>query len=279
MKGCEIQASGAIDLYFYDELDERERASVEEHLTACAECERALEELSTIRAALAARPQVDAPPDGDWRAFMIRLDEAVRFEKRARATASVIPMPQAARPRPALKYAQYVAAAAVVTLVISGIGYWARRDARPLPPQRAETQRAAGEPVVATPVSAPAPIAAAPERRVEAAFASLSEQHFERSKLVVLGLANKDPHHAREADWAFERGLASSLLSDTRLYRQAAEARGMKSIAGVMGDLELVLLQTSLADAPDAEALEQIQRLIHKRDLVTKMEVTATTGS
>ena len=113
----------------------------------------------------------------------------------------------------------------------------------------------------------------------EAAFTALSEQHFERSKLVVLGLANKDPHHAREADWAFERGLASSLLSDTRLYRQAAEARGMKSLAGVMGDLELVLLQTSLADAPDAEALEQIQRLIHKRDLVTKMEVAATTGS
>ena len=53
----------------------------------------------------------------------------------------------------------------------------------------------------------------------------------------------------------------------------------MKSLAGVMGDLELVLLQTSLADAPDAAALEQIQRLIHKRDLVTKMEVAATTGS
>ena len=40
-----------------------------------------------------------------------------------------------------------------------------------------------------------------------------------------------------------------------------------------MGDLEIVLLQTSLAEAPDAEALEQIQRLIHKRDLVTKMDV------
>jgi len=278
MKGCEIQASGAIDLYFYDELDERERASVEEHLTACAECERALEELSTIRAALAARPQVDAPPDGDWRAFMIRLDEAVRFKKRARATASVIPMPQAARPRPALKYAQYVAAAAVVTLVISGIGYWARRDARPLPPQRAETQRAAGEPVVATPVSAPAPIAAAPERRVEAAFASLSEQHFERSKLVVLGIANKDARVASQADWAFERELASSLLTDTRMYRMAAEERGMKTLADVMGDLEIVLLQTSLAGTPDAESLEQIQRLIRKRDLVTKMDV-ATTGS
>ena len=116
-----------------------------------------------------------------------------------------------------------------------------------------------------------------PQRSTDAAFAALSEQHFERSKLVVLGLANKDPHHARGADWAYERGLATNLLSDTRLYRMAAEDRGMKALAGVMGDLELVLLQTSLADAPDDGVLEQIQRLIHKRDLVTKMDVAATT--
>lgn len=63
-------------------------------------------------------------------------------------------------------------------------------------------------------------------------------------------------------------------MSDTRLYRQAAEARGMRTLAGVMGDLEIVLLQTSLAAAPDVDALGQIQRLIHKRGLVTKMDVT-----
>jgi hypothetical protein len=113
---------------------------------------------------------------------------------------------------------------------------------------------------------------------VEAAFASLSEQHFERSKLVVLGIANKDARVASQADWAFERELASSLLTDTRMYRMAAEERGMKTLADVMGDLEIVLLQTSLAGTPDAESLEQIQRLIRKRDLVTKMDV-ATTGS
>lgn len=117
------------------------------------------------------------------------------------------------------------------------------------------------------------------ERSGDAAFAALSEQHFERSKLVVLGLANKDPQRAREADWAYERGLATNLLSDTRLYRQAAEARGLRTLAGVMGDLEIVLLQTSLAEAPDAGTLEQIQRLIHKRDLVTKMDVTAAGAS
>ena len=73
-------------------------------------------------------------------------------------------------------------------------------------------------------------------------------------------------------DWAYERGLASDLLNDTRLYRLAAEQRGMKQIAGVMGDLELVLLQTSLADVPDRAALARIQRLIRKRNLVTKIE-------
>ena len=87
------------------------------------------------------------------------------------------------------------------------------------------------------------------------AFAALSEQHFERSKLVVLGLANKDARKAGGDDWAYERGLASNLLNDTRLYRLAAEERGMKTLAGVMGDLEIVLLQTSLADAPDRAAL------------------------
>ena len=79
----------------------------------------------------------------------------------------------------------------------------------------------------------------------------LSEQHFERSKLVVLGLATKDPAQTRRSDWAYERELATSLLNDTRLYRLAAEDRGMTSLAGVMRDLELVLLQTSMADSDD----------------------------
>ena len=100
--------------------------------------------------------------------------------------------------------------------------------------------------------------------------AAVSDQHFERSKLVVLGLATKD---ARQADWAYERELAGTLLSDTRLYRAAAEERGMQSLAGVMRDLELVLLQTSMSEQRDAASLEHLQRLIRRRDLITKMEI------
>ena len=86
----------------------------------------------------------------------------------------------------------------------------------------------------------------------------------------MLGLATKD---AGRADWEYERELAGTLLSDTRLYRVAAEERGMQSLAGVMRDLELVLLQTSMSEQQDAASLEQLQRLIRRRDLMTKMAI------
>ena len=104
---------------------------------------------------------------------------------------------------------------------------------------------------------------------------ALSEDHFERSKLVVLGLATKDPADDRALDWAYERELASSLLDDTRMYRLAAEDRGLADIAGVMRDLELVLLQTSMTDEKDPDALRRIQRVIQKRDLLEKMDAVA----
>jgi Putative zinc-finger len=278
MTGCERQQSGDIELYFYDELEPRQRSGVESHLRSCAECRLVFDELSTIRSALGARPLVDAPPGGNWTGFMRRLDEAVQFDRHINqhgdetVREATWPPPRVesiGRARLRAAYAPYLATAAILTLVTSALVHVTR-----------STQTAA--PVPASEASPPAPsisaiVPAVSERSTDAAFAALSEQHFERSKLVVLGLANKDPHDVHESDWAYERGLATNLLSDTRLYRMAAEDRGLKTLAGVMGDLELVLLQTSLADAPDAGVLEQIQRLIHKRDLVSKMDATATT--
>ena len=106
----------------------------------------------------------------------------------------------------------------------------------------------------------------------------MSEEHFEQSKLVVLGLTTKDAERATSRDWTYERQLASALLADTRMYRMAAEDRGLESLAGVMSDLEVVLLQTSLTDETDPASLGQIQRLIHKRDLLEKMEVVNHLG-
>jgi hypothetical protein len=261
MTRCDVQAAGAIELYFYDELKADERARVAGHLRTCAECAHALDELRVIREVLASRPDVAAPPSGDWSAFMTRLDAAIH------------PTGTGTRPRagedtaPRARYVAYLAMAALLALVTFSVVVALRvRHAPPAQTSASATRTVHPKVDAAEPESA---------HRQDAAFEALSEEHFERSKLVVLGLATKDPADRRASDWAYERELASSLLNDTRMYRLAAEDRGLTDIAGVMRDLEIVLLQTSLTDEKDPSALPQIQRLIRKRDLLEKMDAVA----
>jgi hypothetical protein len=254
---CRVHGSGDLELYFYDELLPAERESIDHHLSRCSECRASLDELHAIRTALDSRPVVSAPSSGDWSSFTARLDTAIARE-RAAAQSSVVAFTPRRR-----AYSAYIAIAATLALVTLGVAVALR--SRPVP----------AAPVASTAVPHPTPAIATSK---DAAFAAMTEEHFERSKLVVLGLATKDPAHEAPADWAYERELAVSLLDDTRLYRLAAEDRGLDSLAGVMKDLELVLLQTSLTDAKDPSSLPQLQRLIRRRDLIEKMDVVTTKG-
>lgn len=269
MTSCFVLASGTIELYFYGELDARAHAEAERHLVTCLECRHALEELKMIRSALAARPDVAAPPGGDWTGFMARLDQRIRSHDLPYAGQG----PQSSSAHRAIRrYAIYVAMAALLALVTMSVAYVARSRAAFVADSPVADIRG-----VATGVDHKAAPASRPWT-ADAAFASLTGQHFDRSKLVVLGLATKDPLEVSAGDWEYERELASTLLSDTRLYRLAAEERGMTAVAKVMGDLELVLLQTSLSSDPEPSTLQQIQSLIRKRDLVTKMNVMTVAG-
>ena len=260
---CTVQESGVIEQYFYDELDAAERVRIGEHVRECRVCAAALDDLATIRAALAQRPSVDAPEGGDWSGFMTRLDTAVRSSQ-----PPVIPMPSrvatlAPRRTAGRQYIGLLATAALLAIVTIGVVFVARqRTLRPDAPETGSNAPAALETV---------PIATSGMR-------STGEKHFERSKLVVLGLAARESAETSAADWAYERELATSLLNDTRLYRLAAEERGMNALAGVMRDLELVLVETSMAEETDPVALEQIQRLIRRRGLIQKMETVASAG-
>ena len=267
MTACHLQASGAVECFFYGELGPTDRTGFERHLTVCSECRRALEEMSVIRAALGSCPQVDAPPGGDWSGFMTRLEAAVRAETVTPAIATQTGVPGGRR-----RWIAGAAAAAVLALVTIAVSMLMREAAAP--GDSTATTASAG-----SPAPAPADPAEPVDRAaMDAALASVTEDHFKRSKLVVLGLATKDPAEDTAADWEYERGLATSLLHDTRLYRQTAEERGMTSLADVMRDLEIVLLQTSMSPQRDAESLAQLQKLIRRRDLITKMDVVTTTG-
>jgi putative zinc finger protein len=264
MTQCWHQASGVVELYFYGELAEAERGDVERHIAGCADCRRTLEELEVIRAALDARPDIAAPPGGDWSHFMARLDSAISQPLVEGTGRTVIPL------RRPLIAAALGMAALLALVTITALVVMRQRSASSTASQTVASETAA--------VAPGGESATADDKDPDVALTELSEQHFERSKLVVLGLATKDPQDSAGLDWDYERELASSLLTDTRLYRQTAEEHGMKNLADVMRDLELVLLQTSMSDSPDAESLGRLQRLIRQRDLITKMDVVKTTG-
>ncbi len=259
--GCHVLEGGAIELYFYGELELLEQARIATHVRQCRECAGAFEDLVMIRTALEGRPDVAAPATGDWSGFMSRLDAAVLGESRADTSSTVVPFrPRAAAVR---SYIGVLATAALLVLVTMSVAYVAR-------------QRMVESGDGNTRASFPAATDSAPVATT--GLRSAGEKHFERSKLVVLGLAGREQEEANPSDWAYERQLATSLLNDTRLYRMAAEERGLKALAGVMRDLELVLLETSMAEETDPEALGQIQRLIRKRGLIQKMDTVASAG-
>jgi hypothetical protein len=262
MSMCAIHDAGAIELYFYDELHGQDRTRIADHLRRCRECAGALDELKVIRAALASRHDVSMPASGEWSGFMQRLDAAVHREPAERL---VVPF----QPRPALirrPMSGLLAMAALLTIVAVSVFFASQAGRRAV-----QTDDGIGSAQITD-------IASADASPIQAGLASVGARHFERSKLVVLGLAAKQAAAGESSDWTYERELATSLLNDTRLYRMAAEQRGLTSLAGVMRDLELVLLQTSMAEVTDASALPQIQRLIRKRGLVEKMDVAGTTG-
>jgi hypothetical protein len=265
---CEVQSRGAIELYFYGELSAMERAGIQAHLLTCTECRQALRDLQMIRAALASRPEVNAPAGGDWSGFMARLEAGI--ESTAPGHGRSQPAIPAAH-RPIRRIAPYLAIAALLALVTIGVVLIGRARI----PTTSDARVAAPPPAAPAAAGVPANVPAA-TRTPDAALASLSGQHFGRSKLVLLGITTRDAGRVQDKDWAYERDRAAALLGETRLYRQAAEQRGMEGLAGVMRDLELVLLQTSMSEAPEPASVEQLQRLIRRRDLLTKMDVYET---
>jgi hypothetical protein len=269
MTACELVDTSDIELYFYGELDPMERARVDAHLRRCAPCRQRLDDLHAIRRALAEHPAVDAPPAGDWSGFMRRLDAAVGLAPATPAIERPIVLEHDGRRWTAR---HVMTLAAMLALVVTGVFMAARFRAAGPEQRRVQT----GTSVVAGPDVPAAPQSAKADER---ALREVSAEHLERSKLVVLGLATRDPHGTKSDDWQYERQLAGTLLSDTRLYRLTAQDRGISDVARVMRDLETVLLETSMSDEADRDALERVQRLIAKRDLVLKMQVVATTGS
>lgn len=96
--------------------------------------------------------------------------------------------------------------------------------------------------------------------------------YLERSQMVLVELANANPKGP--LDISSEQERAADLVSESRLYRQTAEHTGDTQVAGVLDDLDRVLLE--IARGPShlgPQDLENLHRRLEAEGILFKIRV------
>jgi hypothetical protein len=96
--------------------------------------------------------------------------------------------------------------------------------------------------------------------------------YLERSQMVLVELANANPK--APMDISAEQERAADLVSESRLYRQTAEHTGDTQVAGVLDDLDRVLLEIARGPSRLApEDVENLRRRLEAEGILFKIRV------
>jgi hypothetical protein len=96
--------------------------------------------------------------------------------------------------------------------------------------------------------------------------------HLERSQMILVELANNESKGP--VDISQEQLRAQDLISENRLYRQAALTSGDRNVSSVLDELERVLLDIIHSPSTlDSAEFEQIRRRIEAEGIVFKIRV------
>jgi hypothetical protein len=100
--------------------------------------------------------------------------------------------------------------------------------------------------------------------------------YLERSQMVLVELANAEP--SKTLDITSEQERAGDLVSEARLYRQTAAHTGDQAVAGVLDELERVLVDITHEPAQLSPArLEQLRERLRGQGILFKMRVLGKT--
>lgn len=100
-------------------------------------------------------------------------------------------------------------------------------------------------------------------------------RHLDRSQMVLAGVANAPPGGV--VNISLERERAIDILGENRLYRRAALMEGDPVLAGVLEDLELLLIEISHSpDLVPAGQFEELRGRIEERQLLFKVRALRT---
>ena len=237
--------------YIERELSPAEQVRVATHLETCGDCAVVVAELQqVVREASTLGPL--QPPERVW----TKIAQSIGDSRQ-----STVDSRQSTVDRRWPKVAWALATAALVVMA-----FYTGRIA-----QQREQQSASQEAAGATVERAGVDETAVRERVLLIAVGD----HLERSQMVLVELAHAETHS--ELDISAERQLADDLLASNRLYRQTAQQMGQANVAGVLDELERVLVE--VARGPSTVSMRQladIQQRIEALGIVFKVKVVGS---
>lgn len=96
--------------------------------------------------------------------------------------------------------------------------------------------------------------------------------YLERSQMILVELANANPKHP--LDISSEQERAADLVGESRLYRQTAEHTGDTRMAGVLDEIDRVLLEISHAPSRlSPDDLEKLRQRLQAEGILFKIRV------
>jgi len=100
-------------------------------------------------------------------------------------------------------------------------------------------------------------------------------EHLEQSQMILIELMNSDSKGT--VDISEEQLRAQDLISENRLYRQAALRTGDKSVSNVLDELERVLLDVAHSPSKlNSEEFQQIRERIAADGILFKIRVVGS---
>ena len=242
--------------YVERDLSPAEHVQVATHLDTCGDCALVVAEIEQIvRDASALGPIT--PPAHVWTQLQTRLQGPEPGAQNPEPTAQS-PTPKAESLKPNLWWALATAAMVVLAFLT---GRFVNLREQPRAPESAG----------ATAPATPARVADEATVRERVLLIAVGD-HLERSQMVLVELAHADA--SGELDISAERQLADDLVASNRLYRQTAQQMGQANVAGLLDELERVLVE--VARGPSTVSMEQladIQQRIESQGILFKVKV------
>ncbi len=226
-------------LHYYGDMDASQEARAAAHLADCAACRVSYATLQRVLAAVDAAV-VPEPREGFERTVWARLQpDLAPLTPRRLGWLAWAPM-----------RAGWAAAVALLVVGAFFAGRAWRHEAAP------------------TPATASVPV------RERVLLADLGE-HLDRSQAMLVELVSAGGDGA--VDISSERARAEQLVESNRLYRQAAEANGDRTLAALLDELERVLVDVAASPAElSAADMADVRQRIDNAGLLFKVRVISS---